>query len=1799
MTVQQGYESAERLMNAGIGSLLAIIDNMGVGVGISDDKGNILKLNKAALEIHGFETEAEMFSSFSRYAEEFELQYTNGTIMPIEEWPLSRAIRGEYVQNYEVKLIHKATQRTKYVDYNAVPVFDSENVRVNIVFNMVDISQFHEVNEALRESEQRFNNLFNNKTNGIAHCSILTNKNNVPVDFRFLQVNDAYTSITGLEKEQIIGRSARDVFPGIENYSFDYIGEMGKIALHGGELNFESYFEGLGRWFTVYAFRSKYGEFTIIFSDISERKRWEEQLKHKEAELAETQRIARIGSWSLNVNPESLEDIHDTMCIYAFDPISQSLSSNVEQSVIFYESKSWTQVNSFVQKALHTGESFELDVEATRSMKPIWVTMRGEAVKAKNGQITGLKGTIQDITERKIFERAVAKERELFQGIFNNIPVMITVYDPELKKFEFNQLFKSLTGYTEEDAQTGNLMNKLYPDPYYRSQVEEFMKSLQPGWKEFNLHTKDSGIVESSWANIQLSQGVSVGIGIDIRERKRAEASLKESEQRLRELADNISPLTWVADKNGEITWFSKRWFDYTGSTPDESLGWGWVKFHHPDHLNEVMDSFKKAIATGENWEKMFPLRAKDGNYRWYISRMFAIRDDNNNIIRWFGSNSDVHDQRMSEEKLRHNEQRLNAMFKNAGIGIVEVDTEERLLEVNDRFCLILGYEREELIGKKTDYDITYVEDLPRSILINKQLHESELKIFGYEKRYVKKDGSLVWVHVTISAVRSQDGKHVNSIGTVEDISERKKVEEALVESEKRFRLLADNISQMAWISKGDGTFIWFNKRWYDFTGVSLEEMLQGGHTKVNHPDHQERVYNNFIRCLENGERWEDTYPMIGKDGEYRWFLSTAMPIYDEAGGISLWFGTATDITAQIKTEEALRENDMRLRGIFDNAAIGIVEVDNNDNFIAVNERICKILGYSEEELLAKNVQEITAPEDRVHSEEMNAKLHRGELEVFDYEKRYLKKDGSTLWVHVSVSAIRDLKGAHKRTVRTIEDITERKNAQESILRSETILKQAGTMANLGAWDIELKDLDNLYCNPVHFSDETYRILGYEPGSIAVNLEFLVKQIHPEDRKRIIENWKLAFAEKKIFSLEHRIVRPDGSIRIVTENAEISFDSNKKPVRIIGAIQDVTEQKRAEQRLIKALAEAEEGKNILTALMEYIPLGITIAEAPHLRIRMESRYGEKLIESADMQVAEMPLSKQKFEEGFYHTDTLEKALPHEIPLTRATQKGEIVKNEEWLVSRNDGTLIPILCNAAPILDKNENLIGGIIAWQDITERRRMIQELKKSEENLRLVIDSAQLGTWNFDIETGIAEHSLRHDQIFGYTELQKEWSYEISVKHILPEYHSTVREAVAQAIETGELYYEAKIRWPDESLHWIAPRGKVYYNEKGKPLRMVGIVSDITSRKMAEEALKESEEKFRSLFESITEGVAIHEMLYIKNKPVNYRFLNVNPAFKEYFNIKSDVPVGILASELFNTCDLPYLNEFSKVAKTRQPYRFEAYFPDINKHFIINVISPQNGQFATVYEDISEQKKIEQEMKQRNEELTRFIYTVSHDLKSPLVTIKSFTSYLKEDISVQDKEAQDKDIGYIENAADKMGKLLDELLELSRIGRKEDTKSEVHLDEIVQTAIDLVAGQISQKNANVFITAPPLVMTGYSQRLIQLFQNLIDNAVKFSGKQAEPKVEIGAYKDPAKNNQWVLFVRDNGIGIDPRYHHKIFGLFEKLDNTAEGTGIGLALIKRIIEVHEGSIWFQSEGTGKGTTFYFTLKGIKESYKMR
>jgi PAS domain S-box-containing protein len=364
----------------------------------------------------------------------------------------------------------------------------------------------------------------------------------------------------------------------------------------------------------------------------------------------------------------------------------------------------------------------------------------------------------------------------------------------------------------------------------------------------------------------------------------------------------------------------------------------------------------------------------------------------------------------------------------------------------------------------------------------------------------------------------------------------------------------------------------------------------------------------------------------------------------------------------------------------------------------------------------------------------------------------------------------------------------------------------------------------------------------------------------------------------------------------------------------------------------------------------------------------------------------------------------------------------------------------------------------------------------------------------------------------------------------------------------------------------------------------------DVTEQKNAREALQYSEARMRTLLEAVPDMMfeLLRDGTFLNYVPSSEISLPLPPGEILGRNVKDVMPPDVSSQTLF---------ALERVLNTGQIHAFEYQLPlDKEAHtFEARVVPGSSDMVIVMVRDITLRKWAEierdhmlDELEAKNEELERFTYTVSHDLKSPLITIKGFLGFLEKDTKSGNIDRLRADIQRIGDAADKMQRLLNELLELSRIGRLKNEPELVPFEVLAKEALNLVAGNIQAHNVKVEIQKGMPSVYGDRQRFLEVVQNLLDNAAKFMGEQPDPRIVIGQRGEDAEHGMPVFFVQDNGIGISPEYFERVFGLFNKLDAATDGTGVGLTIVKRIVEFHGGRIWVESEA-GKGSTFFFTL----------
>ncbi len=516
-----------------------------------------------------------------------------------------------------------------------------------------------------------------------------------------------------------------------------------------------------------------------------------------------------------------------------------------------------------------------------------------------------------------------------------------------------------------------------------------------------------------------------------------------------------------------------------------------------------------------------------------------------------------------------------------------------------------------------------------------------------------------------------------------------------------------------------------------------------------------------------------------------------------------------------------------------------------------------------------------------------------------------------------------------------------------------------------------------------------------------------------------------------------------------------------------------------------------------------------------------------------------------------------------------------------------------------------HIISAVLVLVSIYHRDRVETErqeaLRKSEESNRAIIENALFGIFQSTPAGRYIRVNSAIARIYGYDSPQDMID---SIHDIASQVYvdAADRQRMVRSMESDGFVdgFITRNRRKDNSIIWVSSSSRAVKDSQGKIEYFEGTVEDITEKQVLEQARRLSEERYR-LISSVTSDYVFSNIQNEKGDIVlNWvagAFEQISGYSLEEFNARGGWVSTVHPDDLEKDAqDMEQLrrNKFV-VSELRTIHK------DGSTRWVRNYAHPvwdsQKDQLAGIYgavQDITEQKQVQRdrenlirELEAKNAELEQFTYTVSHDLKAPIITIKGFLGFLSEDARSGNIERLDSDIQRISEAAEKMHYLLNDLLELSRVGRVMNQSDEIDLAELVAVVQETLHARLSEGGIKLTVEQSLPKVYGDSQRLLEVFQNLLDNAAKFMGEQAQPNIHIGATQ-PANDGFATIYVRDNGIGIAPQYYERIFGLFNRLNPEIDGTGVGLSLVKRIVEFHGGRVWVESEA-GAGATFYFTL----------
>ena len=520
-------------------------------------------------------------------------------------------------------------------------------------------------------------------------------------------------------------------------------------------------------------------------------------------------------------------------------------------------------------------------------------------------------------------------------------------------------------------------------------------------------------------------------------------------------------------------------------------------------------------------------------------------------------------------------EQPFRRTFELAGAGIAHIGLDRRFLRVNRRLCEILGYSEQELVGR-TGREISHPDDLDIINALRPRLYSGEEHSVRAEKRYVRKDGSVVWVATTMVVERNEAGEPEFEIAVFEDVTSRKDAEAALRESEERFRAVVNSLSEGILVYDKALNIVAGNFAAERIIGLPMAQMLgKPGFTSLVPcvrgdgsplpPD--ERPTRTTVRTGQPMRNY--TVGIRRADGSITWI--SANTAFLRHPGQSDHYGVVSslaDITAQRASETALRESEERFRHTFELAASGIAHVDLDGRFLRANRSLCEMFGYPESELIGRSVKEISHPDDRDVTDDQRDRVRAGELESAHFEKRYLRGDGGVVWVDLAIALVRSPGGEPLYEIAIFDDITERKHAERALRQSEERFRSLTQLSSDWYWEqndkFELTFMSGRMGERTGLDASSY--LGRQRWDTpALNL---TEEDWRQHRQQLVRH-------EPFHDFEMQRPNPDGGTRWVSISGEPLFDENGRFVGYRGVGKDITDRKQAEAELRRAHADLE------------------------------------------------------------------------------------------------------------------------------------------------------------------------------------------------------------------------------------------------------------------------------------------------------------------------------------------------------------------------------------------------------------------------------------------------------------------------------------------------------------------------------------------------------------------------------------------------------------------------------------------------
>ena len=1625
---------------------------------------------------------------------------------------------------------------------------------------------------------------------------------------RVVYVNEAACRSLGRSREELLSLSIPDLDP---LFPIEAWGPFWEDLKTRGAKTFETQnMSKLGRIFPVeipanyLEFDGK--EYCFAFNrDLTERKQAEETLRQSEVKLKEALLAAQMGVWEWTAETDTVTWDENLYRITGRDP--KMPAPTFEEQRQIYVPESWERLKAAVEKALATGTPYELDLEMVRADgSKRWVIARGELRRDASGPITQLHGTVQDITERKQLEEARQASEARFRTLMEGAPVAISLSRNGLTLY-VNHKFLELYGFESVDEVVGRPIGEQW-SPACSAMVQERARQR---WSGLPVSAHYEGVgqrqdgsqfpVEVAIATVDLPDGeASVGFLTDITERQQAEVRLKESEEKFRKAFMTGADAFYLATlSEGLIIEINDRFEELFGYTREEAIGKTSIQlglyFDPADRARMVSE----VISQGSVRNMELQGRRKGGEVFPLLISVNSLQEGGKQLV--LGVLTDITERKRAEEALQLSGRQLAQAMDLALLAHWELDLATGIFTFNDRFYALYGAtaEREggyEMSAEAYAREFLYPEDIHIiADAIAKALGSTDTgATSALEHRIRRRDGETRHIAVRISMIKNSEGVTIKTRGVNQDITERKLAEKALRESEQFNREVIANAQEGIVVLDREFRYQVWNHFMEELTGVPASEALgKRGVDLFPHLREQNVVLMRDRALAGEVVHGPDTPFWVPTTGKSGWVSNVYSPHLGAGGEILGVIGIFGDITERKRVEAALRDSDQRYREFIARSieAVWRIELDHpipvnlpEKDLVAqilelgyvaeCNDALARHLGFGRAaEVIGRRLSEWVQDAGGARLATFLSAAQDG----FQPRTVTLKSNDTSGNPHYLLRTEMPVvqNGMLVRAWGITRDITELRLAEEALQESELRYRSLFENATIGIYRTTPAG-EILAANPA-----LVKMLGYK------NLEELVKRNLEEHgfepaypRQHFRERME---REGEVRGLEVAWERRDGSAIFVRESARAIRGEDNQILYYDGIVEDITERKRAEEALI-------EERHLLHTLMDNLPHLIYFKD----RESRFTRLNKAGVSAFGLCNPAQAIGKTDFD--FFTDEHAQPAYADEQEIIRTGQPMVAKEEKEtW----PDGRVTWASTTKMPLRDAHGNITGTFGVSSNITER-------KQAEEALILERDKLELVTQN--IGAGLTIISRDYHAVWANKVTQDLYGDIVGKKCF--EAHNG-RSEVCPHCGVREVFESGKERVVHEQWGTDA-QGNVICAEvvatplrdkDGKVVAALELVTPITERKRAAEALQESEERFRQLAENV------EEVLLLFDPQVN-KVYYVSPAYEKVWGRSCESlcasPRSFLAG--IHPDDRPVIAASLELShRSRGEWEYRIVRPDGTVRWVWDRAFPIRDsagnvvRIAELVQDITERKQVEAATRQAmeaaeeaNRAKSEFLANMSHELRTPMNAVIGMTELvLATDLDTEQRHC----LELVEAAGDSLLKLINNTLDFAKIeaGQFDLAAIPFILADLMEEALRPLAIQAYDKGLEMVWALEPTIpspLVGDPARLQQLFVNLVENAIKFTDR-GEVVVRVWVESRKEMDLTLRLDVTDTGVGIPADKVAMVFEAFTQVDGSLtrrfEGAGLGLAICSKLARMMGGVIWVDSE-PGGGSTFHVTVR---------